>query len=195
MFDDSKIEALLLWQKSRGLRLPSFAKANALGSDDPKLKLKEYSGRQADTKITPCDLLFISCSLDWKPSTDAESEALLNKMIAAMKLKNADIKKIRFDSSKPEELSQAFLEIKNCSICIILGSAALNALQFSKEKPGSTVDFDMNFSEVRGKFLKHSTENIEQKVIASWHPTKLIEQPILKQDSWNDLKKVIQLFS
>jgi hypothetical protein len=128
------------------------------------------------TKLNP-QFLF----LESLPTLSGASAELLQKMIDAMSVKR--------DQARIENLNDLFAKDSNASelifgakVVIALGDEAAQAILKSKN----------SLAELRGKvhFLRTG-----ERVIVTFHPAFLLQNPQAKKDAWEDLKLALREMS
>jgi uracil-DNA glycosylase family 4 len=136
-----------------------------------------------------------------------ESEALLDKMISAMKLKQCDYfksslispklkredvkRELTWDSDKNDESFKHFIKLVesfNPHFIVTLGAGS------SKMLLGK--DFKLNSSHGKFYFKQfHPTVNIQNIVVPIFHPEFLSINPSMKKSTWEDLQVIMKELS
>jgi len=206
-----KINALLCWQKDRGLSLPSIrGKSLAADIDEGELLIdnteniagdSEKTGADCEAALPPifdsaasnAELLIVSSKNSWNDFDLAapesrEAKDLLDKMISAMKLDHVSISVAQIIENIQRDSSQLEEELQNlkAKVIVLLDKKAIQIL--------SVKESNHSFSEIRGMWLESSAHLQNLKFIATWHPNKLMSHPTLKKDAWHDLKMVMSYF-
>ncbi len=197
---NQQISNLLTWQRTRGLRFPTYSREtpaaqpqnqfNLLASEGDALLIWKDAGTAALAPVaqtkTRTPLLFFSGSTDQVPDeTRGLWDELLKKITAAMGIRPGHA--LHLAAANPNEQARKAVELGLRSLqpqlVVILGRDALDFFQGhypNGEKPLE-----------RGEFFPLGT-NPTQTALFTWHPAEMIRDPNIKRDVWADMQKVMR---
>lgn len=211
-----KFQNLLLWYKSRGVKLPIFAKTTPTQKILPlekdhhtktdvetsvseiapdqkpntkQLKTLFFSAEYMEGNNKDPKAIFLSADTERLDFYSDEESVLFLKMIASIGLNPKEILVVKVQQ-QPEK--QGHVEIKE-----LIGKLKPNVIvpfdRTSLASLSKNPNLDIEWNHFRGKILSYIISPI--KIVPTWHPKKLLQMNELKRDSWNDLQLIQKIIN
>jgi hypothetical protein len=118
--------------------------------------------------------------------SNAPSEQLLDRMIAAMKMESGSFEKLVVESGERESFLNHLID-REVQVVVPMGAIATNLVLGKQER----------ISMVHGKFfdkeLTYKNDQVRQfKIVPVFNPEMILINPSMKRSTWTDLQKIMK---